>query len=245
LIGAIASGLFFFSFLFFLLFLYSLRKQRNRLASLFACFFLTISVYILGCALELLANSLEQLKFALAVEYFGGSFIVAFWLLISYKFAFMKPATLVQTLLIMTVPFITLFLGVTNEYHHLVYTGFSVYEYGGHLLTQLARGPWYYIALLFAYAASISGMAVFYRAWRMKISQFRRQAFWLFLGAIWPFFASVVYNAGLFPLPIDLTPFGLSATGICFSIAIFRFRFLNCRKSSRMSLFWITMKEFS
>jgi len=230
LIGAIAYVLVFSSLLFFLLFLYSLTKQRNRLASLFACFCLTISVYTFGCALELLSENMAQIKFALSVEYFGGPFIVAFWLMISYKFAFMKPPTLILTLLIMAVPFLTLFLGVTNEYHHLVYTGISVYEYDGYLLARLARGPCYYIALLFAYAAAILGMVVFFRAWRMKINQFRTQAFWLFLGAICPLIASLVYNVRLFPVIIDITPFGLSVTGICFSLAIFRFGFLELQE---------------
>ncbi|HWQ77791.1 MAG TPA: diguanylate cyclase [Anaerovoracaceae bacterium] len=226
MIGYYSVVLFFFSLLFLILFLYSLTKQRNRLAALFACFCLTISVYIGGSALELLAVNAEQVKFALFVEYFGGPFIVAFWLLISYKFVFMKSASLNLTLLIMTIPFITLFLSVTNDHHHLIYTSLSILKYDGYLLAQLARGPLYYASLLFSYAASVFGMAVFFRAWRMKLYQFRTQAFWLFLGAICPTAASMIYNAGLFPLPLDPTSFGLSMTGICFCVAIFRFGFL-------------------
>ncbi len=226
MIGFFSVYLLVFSLLFFVLFLYSLTKQRNRLAPLFACFCLSVSIYIAGYGLELMADNIGQIKFAWVVEFFGAPFTAAFWLLMSYRFLYMKSASLNQIVMFMAIPFLILFLSVTNEHHHLIYSNVTVREYGGHLLAYFETGPLYIAFLLFIFLSVFIGIAVFFRAWRMKIYQIRTQAFWLFLGSIWPAAGSVVFVSGLSPLGLDLTPFGLSISGICFCVAIFRFGFL-------------------
>jgi len=230
LIGIFSFILFFFSLFFFILFLYSLTRQRNSLAAVFACVCLTISVYIGGYAFELRSDSLEQILFALKAEYFGAPFMSAFWLLMSYKFLYKKSASLNLILLIMAAPCITLFLSVTNEYHHLIYTSVSAFEHDGYLLAKLAKGPWYYVNILYAYSIQIFGMVVFFRVWRTKGYQFRTQAFWMFCGSIWPGLVNIIYVAGFSPLNLDLTPFGLSISGVFFCLAIFRHGFLELQE---------------
>lgn len=230
MIGFFSLILSFFSLSFFILFLYSLSRQRNSLAALFACVCLTISIYIGGYALELRSNSLEQILFSLKVEYFGAPFMSAFWLLMSYKFLRKKSASLNLILLIMAVPCITLFLSVTNEYHHLIYTSVSTFEHDGYLLAKLAKGPWHYVNILYAYSIQIFGMVVFFQVWRTKGYQFRTQAFWMFCGSIWPGLVNIIYVAGFSPLNLDLTPFGLSISGIFFFLAIFRQGFLELQE---------------
>ena len=229
LIGAFSFILFIFSLSFFVLFLYSLTRQRNSLASVFACVCLAISVYIGGYSLELRSNSLEQILFALKAEYFGAPFMSAFWLLMSYKFLYRKAASLNLILLIMVAPCITLFLSVTNEYHHLIYTSVSVFEHDGYLLAKLVKGPWYYVNILYAYSIQIFGMVAFFRVWRTGY-QFRTQAFWMFCGSIWPGWVNIIYITGFSPLNLDLTPFGLSISGVFFCIAIFRHGFLELQE---------------
>ena len=180
--------------------------------------------------MELRANSIDAIAFMLKAEYFGAPFMPGFWLLMSYKFLFKKSASLNSILLIMAVPFITLFLSVTNEYHQLIYTGISALPHDGYLLVQLEKGPWYYVNILYAYSVQCFGMAVFFKAWRTKGYQFRTQAFWMFWGSIWPALFNVVYVAGFSPMNLDLTPFGLSISGICFCIAIFRYGFLELQE---------------
>ena len=91
-----------------------------------------------------------------------------FWLLFSYKFLFKKQAPISTMLLIMTLPVLTLFFSVTNEYHHLIYTNISSVEYDGYLLSQLKRGPWYYVNVLYAYSVQIFGIIVFFQRLEVK-----------------------------------------------------------------------------
>jgi diguanylate cyclase (GGDEF)-like protein len=183
--------------------------------------------------MELRSDAIEEIKLALKMEYFGAPFMSAFWLLMSYKYLFRKSASMNLTLLIMLVPAITLFLNVTNEYHHLIYTDISSFTHNGYLLALLEKGPWYYVNILYAYSVQIFGMAVFFRAWRTRGFQFRTQAFWLFLGSIWPGVVNLIYVAGFSPLNLDLTPFGLSVSGFCFCVALFRYGFLELQEIVR------------
>ena len=233
MIGIFSNFLLFFCLSFFVLFLYSLTKQRNSLAALFACVCLTISVYIGGYAMELRSDTIEGIRFALKAEYFGAPFMSAFWLLMTYRYLSRKSASMNLTLLIMAAPFITLFLSMTNDDHHLIYTNISTFTYDGYLLALLEKGPWYYVNILYSYAIQLFGMVVFFRAWRTRGFQFRTQAFWLFLGSLWPGVVNLIYVAGLSPLKLDLTPFGLSLSGFCFCIALFRYGFLELQEIVR------------
>lgn len=222
-----------FSIFSFLLSLYSLSKQRNNLAPLLAYVFLSIALFTGGYALELKADSIEQIKFALKVEYFGAPFMSAFWMLLIYKFHFKKSASVNLTMLIMALPAIVLFLSVTNEHHHLIYSSIFALRYDGYLLSQLGRGPLYYVNIAYAYTVQVLGMLVFFRAWREKGYHFRTQAFWLFWGSVLPIFFNALYIFGFTPLNLDFTPVGLIISGIFLCIAIFRYAFLELQEIAK------------
>ena len=215
---------------FFILFIYSLTKPRNSLAAPFACMCLAISIYIIGYVFELRSDNLEQITFALKAEYFGAPFMTGFWLILSYQFLHNKQTPLKISILIMTLPVITLFLSVTNEYHHLIYTNVGSFEYDGYLLSKLTEGPWYFVNIGYAYFAQLFGMTVFFRAWKIKKFQIKTQAFWMFWGSIWPGLVNLIYVMRLSPLELDLTPFGLSVSAVFFYIAIFRYGFLELQE---------------
>jgi diguanylate cyclase (GGDEF)-like protein len=128
-------------------------------------------------------------------------------------------------------------LSVTNDYHRLIYTGISTFAYDGYLLALLSKGPWYYVNILYSYSVQIVCMLVYYWSWRTKGFQVRTQAFWLFLGSIWPCAVNLIYVAGFSPLNLDLTPFGLSISGVCFYIALFRYGFLELQEVVRDVVF--------
>jgi len=197
---------------------------------MFACMCLAVSIYVIGYVFELQSDNIDQITFALKAEYFGAPLMSGFWLLLSFKFYYKKQIPLKTTVLIMTLPAITLFLSVTNEYHHLIYTKIDAFEYDGYLLSLLTRGPWYYVNIGYAYFAQLFGMTVFFKTWREKKYRYKTQAFWMFWGSIWPGLVNMIYIAGLSPLDLDLTPFGLSISAVFFYIAIFRHGFLELQE---------------
>ncbi|HYE81125.1 MAG TPA: diguanylate cyclase [Clostridia bacterium] len=230
MIGFLSGVLFIFGISFFLLFLYSLSKQRNSLSAPFSIMCLAIAVYITGYGFELQADNVEQIKFFLKMEYFGAPFMSAFWMIFSYKFHFKKKASLNITILIMVLPLVTLFLSVTNEFHHLIYTDVSAFEIDGYLVAKLSRGPWYFVNIVYAYSVQLFGATAFFSAWRKTGYKTGTQPYWMFLGSIWPGLVNILYIAGLSPLGLDLTPFGLSLSAIFFYIALFHYDFLELKE---------------
>jgi len=167
------------------------------------------------------------------MEYFGAPFMSAFWMIFAYKFHFKKAASLKITIMIMVIPFLTLFFNVTNEYHKLIYTNVSAFEFEGYLLAKLSGGPWYFVNIAYAYLVQLFGMSVFFGAWRKNGYKFGTQAYWMFFGSIWPMSVNMIYIAGLSPLNLDLTPFGLSLSAIFFYVALFRYDFLELKEIVR------------
>lgn len=230
MIGFLSATLFLFGLAFFILFLFSLSRQRNSLSAPFSIMCLAASIYVIGYGFELRADNIGQISFFLKMEYFGAPFMSAFWMLFSYKFHYKRKAPLSTSILIMIIPFLTLFFSVTNEHHHLIYTEISAFEYDGYLLAKLSKGPLYYVNIAYAYSVQLFGASVFFRAWKRAGFKFGTQSCWMFLGSIWPGLVNVVYISGLSPLSLDLTPFGLSLSAIFFYIALFHFDFLELKE---------------
>ena len=230
MIGFLSVLLFLFGLSFFLFFIYSLSQQRNSLSAPFSIMCLAAAIYIIGYGLELQADNIDQIKFLLKMEYFGAPFMSAFWMIFSYKFNFKKKAPLKITILIMIIPFLTLFLSATNEYHNLIYTNVSAFEFDGYLISKLSKGPWYFVNIIYSYSVQLFGTVVFFRAWRRAGYRYGIPAYWMLLGSIWPALVNFIYLAGFSPLGLDLTPFGLSLSAVFFYIALFRYDFLELKE---------------
>jgi diguanylate cyclase (GGDEF)-like protein len=199
---------------------------------------LAVAIYIIGYGLELHSKNVEQIKFFLKLEYFGAPFMTAFWLILSYKFHFKKAPSMKTTIAILAIPFMTLFLSVTNELHHLIYANISVFESAGGLFPILSRGPFYYVNVAYAYSVQLFGAVVFFSAWRKSGYNHKTLAFWLFLGSMWPGLVNIIYLTGMSPLSLDLTPFGLSLSAVFFYVALFRYDFLELKEIVKDVTFW-------
>jgi len=223
-------------FLFILIFLYSLSK-RNRVSGLFSLMCLAVAIYVIGYAFELRSQNVEQIKFFLAVEYFGAPFMPAFWLLFAYKFYFNRNSLLKMNVAVMIVPILTLFFCVTNDYHHLFYTDISAIPYEDIVIANLSKGPWYYVYAVYSYLILLLGIAVFYRSWRDSHLTMKTPALLMLIGTLSCGIFSIVYLAGLSPLGLDLAPFGLCVLAIFYFIALFRYNFLELGEIIRSAVF--------
>jgi len=72
----------------FILFIYSLFKNKNRLATIFSLLCLSMLTYNFFYAFELMSTNLNEMIFFIKLEYFGLAFIPSFWFLLAYKFYF-------------------------------------------------------------------------------------------------------------------------------------------------------------
>lgn len=86
----------------------------------------TSAIYTLGIALELSGNSLQEINLWLKVEYLGMPFIAPSSLIMVLHFVGLERLTNRRKVAALyTIPFLTMLLVWTNDYHHLFYR--SVY----------------------------------------------------------------------------------------------------------------------
>jgi len=216
---------------FLFLFFYCLTVRGSSLALPFSLICVSAAIYIVGYSFELRADDLETIRFFLKLEYFGVPFISAFWLFFTIRFCKRKSPSTVLILIVMIFPLLSLFFSVTNEYHNLLYEDITTFLHNGNLLVILHKGPWYYVQVVYAYLIQFYSIASFYKIWKKDRFQRKTQAYYIFVGSLWPIIFSSIYFFGLSPLAIDLTPYGLSISAVFFFIALFRYRFLDLNET--------------
>jgi len=225
------------SIAFIILFLYSLFKYKNKIASLFALLCLSIAIFTFGYCMELLSNTRAHIQFSLNIELSGLAFIPALWILISIKFYLKKSSPFFITFIILIIPFLTFFIFLTNQYHHLYYSKLLIEEYDHLFKADLVKGPWYYVFISYTYVGFLFSVFVFFSKWKEASFSFKTQSFWMLIGSFCPAIAYLIYIADYYSIFYDLTTFGFALLALCFFIAIFKYNFLELHKIAREHVF--------
>lgn len=199
-------------------------KRQLQVARTMVLVMLAASFYALGYAIEILSPSLRGIKIALQIQYLGIPFVTALWLLIVVQFTgAATPMRSRLTFLLFVIPFITFFLHLTNDWHHLVYSDYVLSEGASVSAYITVKGPWYGVHSIYNYSILACGMwAIIPMYWRM-LPRDRKHVVVLILGAAAPALFNIVY---VFAQNIDFTPFGFTVSGIVYLWGIFRFNLL-------------------
>lgn len=218
----IRSLLFFTAFIFALIILFTIIR-RNQLSTIFSLLLFSIMIYTLGYAFELGSANVEELKFWLKFEYFGLSFVSPFWFLFAYRNRFRKDPGTILFLAVMIIPVMTLFFSATNDYHNFYYKTVTALNVDGALIAQLEKGPWYFVFIV--YSNLLIGLVLLgYFADRKKSANTpSNRSFWLLMGSVSVFIFQTIYQVGLSPYNIDLTPFGFFIAACLQLVTIFRY----------------------
>ncbi|HUH78311.1 MAG TPA: histidine kinase N-terminal 7TM domain-containing protein [Methanoregula sp.] len=200
---------------------------------------------VLGCsigtaayALELMAPDLSAKLLLTGLGYFGNLILMVATLLFTIwyagKWSWVSPGKIAA---LSAGPALILIAFVTNNLHHLFYTGVGLdtsYEIPQMTLTA---GPLYIIAgayILFSFAASL----VLLFGARFTIHRGYGSA-WpaVVVGLVVPLIAYVMYIAGLRPFGfLDLVPYSITVTAVALTLATLRFNILDLRPVARETL---------
>lgn len=140
-------------------------------------------------------------------------------------------------LLLFLVPVITLTLTITNEYHGLIWSGFSALSEKTNLM-EYYHGVGFWIGYI-VYTYLMLGMATIL-LFRFIIHQnitYRSQGTIVLVGGFCPWIASIIYLYGDSPVPgLDIVPASITLSGILAAYAILNFRFLDLVPVARETL---------
>ncbi|MDP4277751.1 MAG: histidine kinase N-terminal 7TM domain-containing protein [Bacteroidota bacterium] len=136
-------------------------------------------------------------------------------------------------------PFITLIMAWTNDYHHLIWSGFSPISEKTNLIVYY-HGFWFLIGyMLYSYILiffSTIRLLSFNRKNKHK-KAFRHQGWVVVLAGLIPWAASILYLTGLDPVPgLDITTISTMICSLLFAYSILRSQLLNLVPIARETL---------
>jgi signal transduction histidine kinase len=123
------------------------------------------------------------------------------------------------------IPAITIFLAITNDYHHLVWTNYTFTPVHNMLAMNVEHGSWFWVFAIYTYALVFTGAVIIGQHYLKPIEIYRQQSAWLLIGALVPVFSNLIYLFKVIPgLQKDYTPLSFVFAGIAFTIDIYHYR---------------------
>jgi diguanylate cyclase (GGDEF)-like protein/PAS domain S-box-containing protein len=121
---------------------------------------------------------------------------------------------------LLIIPILTTLIVFTNESHHFFWTSHELIQHPGYVEIRSARGPWYWVNVIFIYglilSAAATAISLLARTWRI----YQKQVILLGIGISLPLVISIITLLRAHPWPgIDLSPitFGLTAIFLLFT----------------------------
>ncbi|WP_217591870.1 histidine kinase N-terminal 7TM domain-containing protein [Cohnella sp. GbtcB17] len=199
-------------------------KRQQPMARTMIWMMLTASCYAMGYTLEIVSESLREVKLSYQLEYVGIPFVSAFWLLLVFQFTGFAAKRRRQVAIgIFLIPTVTFLLHLTNDWHHLLYRAFVPNAEGLVPVFNTIKGPWYAVHAIYNYTILLFGILLFLPMYLRAVPIVRKQIVVLIVGAAGPILFNIAY---MFNKEIDFTPLGFALSGLVYAWGIFRFRLL-------------------
>ncbi|HIH04568.1 MAG TPA: PAS domain-containing protein [Methanoregulaceae archaeon] len=200
-------------------------------------FFVAVTLYVGGYAMELSATNLEQVLFWVRVEYLGIAaapvFVICMVLAYTGRDRYLTRPVLGA---LFAVPAIT--LGLVLTLNPLYYTTLGLNTSGSFPRFAFVPGPWYIVAACFTLGAEVFAFAVLAQYLRSAHPPFRGQVAVALAGTVIPIAAQACYLAGLSPISnLDIIALALPATAIAFAIGVVRYRLFDLAPVARSAVF--------
>jgi PAS domain S-box-containing protein len=197
---------------------------------------LSIAVWCLTSGIHALLVSTDQRILSSQIQYIGIMAIPVCWLEFAREYT-RRPAR-AQPWLMWIIPAITVAMAFSNDAHHLLWSAIRPAPILGGTTLIYDHGPWFAVAIAFTYVALGTGTVWLWISVRSQPEQYRRQNRMLMLALLTPWLGNLIYVSGLSPLPgLDFTPLGFAASGVFFSIGLFRYKLLDLVPIARAVLF--------
>lgn len=202
-----------------------------------AIFFVAVTIYGGGYAMELASVSLEEILFWVRVEYLG--IVIIPTVVVAMAFAYtgrerlLTPPAIAGLMILPAITF-TLVLFLNPLYYAAI---------GLDLSGPLPRfayepGPWFVVHAIYTLVVLIVAVALLALYLRSAHPPFRNQIMVVLAGAMIPIAAYVCYLAGLSPVPgLDLTPIALPFTAVAFMIGIVSYQLFDLAPVARSVVF--------
>jgi PAS domain-containing protein len=168
--------------------------------------FVVISIWVVGGAIELLADSYSMFSIGRTGHFVGTALvpIVAYVCFREYTGTEMPTSRMA---LILVIPTISIVLAATNQYHELMWFAPFVNEAGQYLTRPDKWGPWFLFAHLpYSYAVILAAIITLLAHSSAVAPAHRRGLLLMSAACIAPLIATAAYDIGVGPNTISYVP---------------------------------------
>jgi len=188
-----------------------------------------IAIYAGGYGMELGQTSLEGIYFWKKVEYLGGVASPVFLLLLIVAYSGSERwLTLVNHLILMVIPAVSIGFAWTSQHHGLIWNNPRMVQIGTRYVLDYDPGWWYWVAMIYAYLMVILSVAVLLVSFFKREGAFRKQVLLFLAGISLPMltfgFLSVSVAMGLSFPKINWQAYALIITGLVMAVSLLRFQ---------------------
>jgi diguanylate cyclase (GGDEF)-like protein len=198
-----------------------------------------VGIYAFFAALENAAASESYKILWSKLSYLGIVNLGPLWLMFAFMYSHpQKRAYPRWAAWLWLVPFLTLGLVLTNEWHHLIWSSytFSSTEPGARLV--YGHGLVFWIHAFYVYLLMLLGTILLIRSGWRSPRPFRRQVTLIVLASLVPWMGNAMYIFKLTPWPgLDLTPIAFVITGLLLAESLYRFRAFDLMPVAREVVF--------
>ena len=195
----------------------------------FAFTLLNIAIWVFFYGLELASLSFSSMYFWLKIQYMGIAFAPVAWLLFILDYTDKEAVVYKKWFLpvFLSIPVLTFFLVLTNEWHHVYYKAVGLVSDGPFPMLALQKGPWYYVNSLFFYASIVWGNYLLVVNAKGADRLYKKQTYLLLISTSIPLLVNLFYLAGMrIQGQIDATPFAFIVSFLLTGLGLVKYNLL-------------------
>ncbi len=215
--------------------IFAVLKRNVSGSGLFALLMFTGAAVAVLYYFELLCFELRWKVFFLKSQYIGVPYIATFWFFVALHFCgYGKFLKALPVGLILVLPFVTMVIAWTNDYHYLSWTEYGLAVWGNVVIMDNSFGVWHWVHIAYSYTIFLAGAVLFIRMAVSSNSIYRGQSFTLIAAASVPWIGSIIFSFQSYPISIvDTTPTLFAISGFALWWAIFRYHLLNVMPAAK------------
>lgn len=219
--------------------LYVLNKKPGNAPAAFPALMFSLGLWSLTYGFEVASIDLKMMRFWVRIEYLGIATLPVLLLIFILQYSGKKHwLTRHNVMALFIIPFLTVILNATNEFHHLYYAAVEMDRHGPIPLQALTPGPGYWLHVVYSYSSIIAGAVFLLHMWLHTSRLYRNQIGIVLIGISVPFLLNLLYLSGIRPFKhLDITPFAFTITGLVITFGLFRYKFLDLMPLARSILF--------
>ena len=213
------------------------RSRTSRLSRPFIALMGHVAFWLCIAVLEYASPGLEWKYFWVKLEYVAIVGIPIQWFIFAAIYTNQTKLVRVRNLLLMNIiPLATVVMVWTNQWHHLMWTGYYLDTSQSIATIVLTRNIWFWVHSAYSYLLLFVGTVLFISRAISADGLKRRQIAGLVTGSLIPWISNCIFLVSGGSLLIDPTPLAFAITGLMYFLNISQLRMLDISPIARNAI---------